>query len=44
MHMNLLHIGFKKNIALPKGSFPFIHDDVPDHPKGQDFRSAEALI
>ena len=30
--MNELHIGFSKNIELPKGGFLYIDDELPDHP------------
>lgn len=34
--MNRLHIG-PQNIELPKGSFLYIHDEVPKHPKAKIF-------
>ena len=36
MH-NKLYVGFSKNIKLPKGSFLYIDDDVPPHPKAKVF-------
>jgi hypothetical protein len=35
--MNQLHVGFSKTIELPKGSFLFIDDEVPKHPKAKIF-------
>lgn len=35
--MNQLHVGFSKHIELPKGSFLFIDDEVPTHPKAKIF-------
>jgi hypothetical protein len=35
--MNRLYVGFSKKVALPKGSFLFIADDVPEHPKAKVF-------
>src|ERR1043165_6981965 len=36
-YMNQLHVGFKRTIKLPKGSFLFIDDEVPKHPKAKVF-------
>jgi hypothetical protein len=36
-YMNKLYVGFSKNIELPKGSFLFIDDEVPEHPKAKVF-------
>ena len=35
--MNQLHVGFTKKIELPKGSFLYIDDEVPPHPKTKVF-------
>lgn len=35
--MNKLHVGFSKSVELPKGSFLFIDDEVPKHPKAKVF-------
>jgi hypothetical protein len=35
--MNRLHLGFSKRIQLPKGSFLYIDDEVPEHPKAKVF-------
>lgn len=35
--MNQLHVGFTRKIALPKGSFLFIDDELPRHPKAKIF-------
>jgi hypothetical protein len=35
--MNTLHVGFKRTLQLPKGSFLFIDDEVPKHPKAKVF-------
>src|ERR1043165_8013095 len=36
-YMNQLHVGFKRTIKLPKGSFLFIDDEVAKHPKAKVF-------
>lgn len=35
--MNLLHVGFSKDIELPSGGFLYIHDEVPDVPRSLVF-------
>jgi hypothetical protein len=35
--MNRLHVGFEKDIALPKGSFLYINDEIPSHLKAKVF-------
>jgi hypothetical protein len=35
--MNALHIGFQKDILLPKGGFLFIGDDIPTVPRARIF-------
>jgi hypothetical protein len=35
--MNKLHVGFTRKLELPKGSFLFIDDEVPSHPKAKVF-------
>ncbi len=35
--MNKLYVGFTRKIELPKGSFLFIDDEVPKHPKAKVF-------
>jgi hypothetical protein len=35
--MNQLYIGFTRSLELPKGSFLFIDDEVPKHPKAKVF-------
>lgn len=35
--MNMLYVGFSKSIELPKGSFLYIADEVPAHPKAKVF-------
>jgi hypothetical protein len=37
--MNQLHVGFSKQIDLPKGSFLYIYDLIPSHPKAKWFDS-----
>jgi hypothetical protein len=39
--MNRLYVGLRKEIELPKGSFLFIGDDVPPHPKAKVFDPLE---
>jgi hypothetical protein len=37
LHMNQLHVGFPKQVELPKGSFLYIDDEIPSHPKAKVF-------
>lgn len=39
--MNRLYVGFSKEIELPKGSFLFIGDEIPEHPKAKVFDPLE---
>lgn len=36
--MNRLHVGLKNDIELPKGSFLYIDDELPEHPKAKIFQ------
>jgi hypothetical protein len=39
--MNSLHVGFLKQIPLPKGGFLYIGNEVPKHPLGRLFDPAK---
>ena len=39
--MNTLHVGFSKNIELPKGGYLYINDEVPDVPRARIFDPLE---